>query len=81
VVSIPFDWPWAEVGRTSRLTIIARSLWKISQAMNTATTATNPTNNPMTWLLFQGCVCPPYCSASMYDTIRLIMRAAPIRSI
>ena len=49
--------------------------------MKNATTATKPTSNPITRLLFQGWVCPPYCNANMYDTIKLIMRAAPIRSI
>ena len=43
--------------------------------------ATKPTSNPITWLFFQEWVCPPYCKANMYDTIKLVMRAAPIRSI
>lgn len=60
---------------------MARSFWYSSHATKVAKMAPKPTRSPMTTLLFQGCVWPPYCSARIYEQIRPIIRAAPARSI
>ncbi len=43
--------------------------------------ATDPTSRPITTLLLQGCVWPPYWSAKMYEMIKAIIKNAPMRSI
>jgi hypothetical protein len=50
---------------TIRGTIMAYSFWNSSQATNTARRRMKPAKRPITVLLFQRCVCPPYCSARM----------------
>jgi hypothetical protein len=43
--------------------------------------AKEPTSNPMTMLLFQGYIWPPYCNARINEIIKPIIRAAPTKSI
>jgi len=40
-----------------------------------------PISNPITALLFQAWVWPPYCSARVYEMINPIIRIAPTKSI
>ena len=59
---------------------MARSPWKFSQTTKVIKMRTKPTSRPITTLLFQGCVWPPYWRARIKEMMPPMTRVTPTGS-